>query len=132
MNKKRETATLAAIFLLGCALAHASDFDGSKRLLCATFEAHSCAPGVVCERGLPAEFGAPRFLTIDFAKKVISGPQRTTPIAYMEKGEKQILMQGNELGFAWSAALDTTDGSVTVTLVNRDDALVLFGDCTAL
>jgi hypothetical protein len=95
-------------------------------------DAHACDPGLVCERALPADLGAPRFLSIDFAKKIITGPERTTAILFMNKGESQILMQGAELGYAWSAALDTRDGSMTVTLINRDDALVLFGDCTAM
>jgi hypothetical protein len=50
----------------------------------------------------------------------------------MDNGQSQILMQGTELGYAWTIVLDKDDGSLTVTLVNRDDVLVLFGACTPL
>jgi hypothetical protein len=106
------------------------DFDGSKPLLCATIDAHSCDPGQVCERGLPADLGVPQFLRIDFSKKIVVGPARTTPIRFMEAGAGQILMQGTELGFAWTIALDTADATMTLSLVNREDAYTLFGACT--
>ncbi|WP_309491346.1 hypothetical protein [Trinickia mobilis] len=127
-----ETAGLAAIFLVSGASAWAGDFDGSKTLLCATIEGHACDPGFACERELPADLGAPRFLSIDFAKKLISGPIRATPIVSMNKAQGQILMQGTELDYAWTVVLDTNDGEITLTLANRHDALVLFGDCTAM
>jgi hypothetical protein len=127
-----ESAGLAAIFLLSGACAWAGDFDGSKPLLCATLEGHACDPGFACERALPTDLGAPRFLSIDFNKKIISGPIRTTPIVSMNKAQGQILMQGTELGYAWTVVLDTSDGEITLTLANRNDALVLFGDCTAM
>jgi hypothetical protein len=39
-------------------------------------------------------------------------------------------MQGTELGYAWTMVVDKTDGSMTLSLVNRDDAFVVFGNCT--
>jgi hypothetical protein len=48
----------------------------------------------------------------------------------MEAGAGQLLMQGTELGFAWTIALDTTDGTMTLSLVDREDAYMLFGACT--
>jgi hypothetical protein len=108
----------------------AADFDGSRKLLCATVDAHACDPGAVCLRGLPTELGAPQFLRIDFAKKAVVGPARATPIRLMESTEHQILLQGTELGFAWTVVLDKDDGTMTVALVNRDDAFLLFGACT--
>jgi hypothetical protein len=113
-----------------CASAWGADFDGSKPLLCATIDAHSCDPGEVCASGLPADLGVPQFLRIDFSKKTVVGPARTTPIRFMEAGAGQLLLQGTELGFAWTIALDTADGTMTLSLVNREDAYMLFGACT--
>ena len=127
-----DTAGIAAIFLLSCPSVWAGDFDGSKPLLCATIEGHACDPGFACERALPADLGAPRFLSIDFTKNIIAGPIRATPIVSMSKAQGQILMQGTELDYAWTVVLDTSDGEITLTLANRHDALVLFGDCTAM
>jgi hypothetical protein len=122
----------AAAIALCCAplWAAAADFDGSKTLICATIEAQDCGVGEGCKQGLPDSVGAPRFMRIDFAKKVVVGPKRSTPIVSFHKSERQLLMQGTELGYAWTIALDSEDGSMNATLVNGDGVVVLFGDCT--
>jgi hypothetical protein len=107
-----------------------ADFDGSKRLICATVDAHACDPGEACLRGLPDDLGVPRFMRIDFAAKTIAGPKRTTQIRYIDTSADQILMQGTELGYAWTVVLDKTDGAMSMTLVNRDDTFAVFGYCT--
>ena len=49
-------------------------------------------------------------MRIDFAKKTIAGPKHTTPIVSMNKNEQDILLQGTELGYAWTVAIDMQDG----------------------
>ena len=110
--------------------AFAADFDGSKALICATIAAHACDPGETCIRGLPASVGVPDFMRIDFARQTIAGPRRTTQIRSIDKSGDQLLLQGTELGYAWSIAIDKSDGSMSLTLVNHDDAFVVFGNCT--
>ena len=123
---------LAAVIFLTTQAASASEYDGSKKLICATTEAMECAAGEECIKTRVNDIGAPKFLNIDFAQKAIAGPKRTTPIAFMDKGEDQIVLQGNELGFGWTIALDQVSGDMILTLVNRDGAFVLFGSCTPL
>jgi hypothetical protein len=132
MTKLRRTALAAASAALLCSTTavFGADFDGSKPLICATVDAHACDPGEVCLRGLPDSIGIPEFMRIDFAKKTIAGPKRTTQIRYMDTSADQILMQGTERGYAWTIALGTADGSMTLTLVSRDDAFTVFGYCT--
>ena len=132
MTSLRRTALAAASTALLCATTavFGADFDGSKPLICATVDAHACDPGEVCLRGLPDSIGIPEFMRIDFAKKTIAGPKRTTQIRYMDTSADQILMQGTERGYAWTIALGTADGSMTLTLVSRDDAFTVFGYCT--
>jgi hypothetical protein len=110
----------------------AEDFDGTKTLLCASVEAIGCEPGESCEKGLPESFGAPQFMRVDFGKKVIVGPKRTTEIRLMEKSDDQITLQGSELGFGWAFILDRETGKMTVTLAGMDSAFVIFGACTTL
>jgi hypothetical protein len=124
------TPSAALVCLAG--LAAAADFDGSKLLICATVEAMDCASGEACTKGRPDEIGAPAFMRIDFAKKVIFGPKRSTQIMFMEKDEKQILLQGTELGHGWTLVLDQLNGKMSTTLVNREGVFVLFGSCTPL
>jgi hypothetical protein len=123
---------VAALVLLMVGTASAGDFDGSKLLICATVEAIDCAPGEECTKGRPDDVGAPQFLRIDFAQQVIVGPKRTTPIRSMDTSDNQILLQGTELGYGWTLALDQDSGMMTVTLVNREGGVVLFGSCTPL
>ena len=63
---------------------------------------------------------------------MIVGPQRTTPILFMDTSDDQILLQGQELGFGWTLVLDQESGALSATLVNREGAVVLFGSCTPL
>jgi len=132
MTRLRRTALAAASAALLCSTTavFGADFDGSKPLICATVDAHACNPGEVCLRGLPDSIGIPEFMRIDFAKKAIAGPKRTTQIRYMDTSADQILMQGTELGYAWTVVLDKIDGAMSMTLVSRDDAFTVFGYCT--
>jgi len=50
----------------------------------------------------------------------------------MDKSDTQLLLQGTELGYGWTLALDQESGTMTVTLVNREEVFVLFGSCTPL
>jgi hypothetical protein len=123
---------VAALALMTSGAAAAGNFDGSKLLICAPVEAMDCGPGEGCSKELPENIGAPNFLRIDFANKVIVGPKQTTPILFMDKSDDQILLQGKELGYAWTLVLDQESGAMTATLVNREAAFVLFGSCTPL
>ena len=130
MKRILHASALLATLGLAAGMASAADFDGSKRLLCATFEAHGCDAGETCLRVLPARVALPQFLRIDFAKQAIVGPQRSAAITSIERGSGQLLLQGTELSFGWTLALDTSSGKMTATLVNRIAAVVMFGACT--
>ena len=84
----------------------AEDYDGTKPLLCASVEAISCEPGEPCEKGTPESIGAPQFMRVDFSRREIIGPKRTTPIRLMEKTAEQVTLQGFEL--AWVGPLPST------------------------
>jgi hypothetical protein len=122
----------AALGLLAWGTAVAGDFDGSKVLICATTEAMDCAAGDDCTKGRPGDIGAPKFLRIDFAKKIIYGPKRSTSIGTMDIADQQVLLQGKEMEYGWTLALDQESGNMTASLVNRDGVFVLFGSCTPL
>jgi hypothetical protein len=123
---------ILSIAFLAPGPASAGDFDGSKVLICAPVEVSDCAPGEICRKGAPADVGVPAFIRIDIAKMIVIGPKRTTPIVSIEKSQQQILLQGTELGFAWTLALDQDSGEMSGSFVNREDVYVLFGSCTPL
>lgn len=121
-------AAATLLYLVGT-VSRAAAVDTDKPTLCATVEAIDCSPGAGCAKGTPDQMGAPAFMHIDLKKKVVAGPQRTSPIRHMEKISDRMLLQGTELGFAWSLMFDG-EGRMTATMADGDSAFVLFGSCT--
>jgi hypothetical protein len=129
---KKFARFMPLIACLSTSVAIAGDFDGSKPLICAPVEAMSCASGQPCASGRPVDVGAPAFFRVDVAKKTIAGPKHTTQIRMIEKGKDQLQLQGTEFGLAWTLVLNTADGTISATYLDRDDVTVLFGSCTPL
>lgn len=125
----RSLTVLAACLVVPTAFAAA---DGAQRLVCATLEAIDCEPGLACLKGRPSEIGAPAFMRIDLEKGIIAGTNRSTPIVRMEKQADNLMLQGSEVGYGWTMAIDMKAGTMAATLVNRDGAFVLFGSCTPI
>ena len=119
---------------LGCGAASAAQTELTSRFICATVEAMDCDAGTACFRGRPQDIGAPAFMRVDLDAKTIAGANRTTAIGVMERSADgaQVLLQGTEIGFGWTMALDMKAGTMATTLVNREGAFVLFGSCTPL
>jgi hypothetical protein len=109
--------------------ASAGDFDGSKLLICAPVEALDCAAGEDCAKGTPDTVGAPAFMRVDVPRKVVIGPKRTSAIHFVDRSDSQLLLQGTELGYGWTIAIDQSSGRMAVSLVNLEGAFVLFGSC---
>ena len=110
----------------------AGDFDGSRLLICAPVTTMDCVRGGDCLTGLPEDVGAPAFMRLDFTGRAVIGPKVTSPILLMDKTSDQILLQGREIDFGWTIALDSKNGEMAVTLTDRNGAYVLFGSCTPL
>ena len=121
---------VSMIALSAISPAVASEFDGSNPLICATVEARDCILGTTCYAGHAREIGAPRFMRINFDKKTITGPERTTPIASLTESENQLLMQGAEMGYGWAFAINRSNGEFSASLTNVDGTFILFGSCT--
>jgi hypothetical protein len=122
-------ALSALVWTLG-STAIARDFDGSKPLICAPVQAMECYAGEECKMGLPEAVGAPAFMRIDFIQRRVVGPKRSSAIETITADERQLLMQGIELGHAWSMSLNHGTGKMILTLAGNDVAFVLFGACT--
>jgi hypothetical protein len=125
---KKILAALIASVAFGPVMA--ADFDGSKFLVCATIEARDCVMGAQCFTGLPDEVGAPAFIRIDFANKMMVGAKSSSPIVAMESSETQVLLQGQEGGYGWSFALEQANGHFSAALTDIDGSFLLFGSCT--
>jgi hypothetical protein len=132
-----------ASLTLGLALASvplaatAQDFDGSKPLLCSTIETYDCEPGGNCLKGLAQDIDAPQFFFIDFEKGMArtvraSGEERTAEIATRLSDSGELILQGSQLGRAWSVTIGQDDGTMVLAVAGDGIAFVVFGACTPM
>ena len=115
----------------------ASEFDGSKDLLCATLRAADCGRAGACESGLPEQFNIPAFATFSFSDNTIHGlrPDQSeldTAITSKTSEDGRLILQGVENGRGWSAVILEETGRLVVSVAGEDVAFAVFGTCTAL
>lgn len=116
-----------------CSMAALADpIKGAGRAICTTEELRDCVAGTECLNGSPAEYGAPVSMRIDFANRQVLGEQRSSKIRDIEKKDGQILLQGREMGYGWTIAIEAKSGAMTLGIVSREGAFVLFGRCVQL
>ena len=124
-----------AVVLLAPGLASASDFDGSRNLLCAPTDAVQCEGAGECSRKEVELLNMSKFLYVDFAGKKLSGSvegaedEKASTIQNFQKLESTTLVQGAEEGRGWSLTVDQVSGDMTLAIAGDDLAFVLFGVC---
>jgi hypothetical protein len=115
--------------------ARAADFDGSRKLLCAPTDAIQCEGAGECERAEVEDLNIPKFLTIDFKKKKLTGTregdasEEATEIQNVETLESQTILQGIQNGRGWSIVIDAASGDLSAAVAGDDISFVLFGVC---
>ena len=138
MNSKLSIARyvgLAILFLvvpLGASLA--ADFDGSKKLLCVPTDATECSGAGECNRVTVEEMNIPKWITVDFKKKELSGTDsdgeaETTAIENVRVAEGRTVLQGSENGRGWSVTINQVTGDMTAAIAGEGTGFVLFGVC---
>lgn len=131
MKMPARTNFLAAA-MLAAAPAWSDGLDIDKNLVCAPVEVIDCSPGLPCIKGTPDEMGAPVFMRVDLGGKVVNGPKLNTSIRMLDKTEKEIVLRGDENGYAWTLTVDRNTGRMVITAANREGAFVMFGACMPL
>lgn len=112
----------------------AADFDGSQKLLCVPTDATECSGAGECSRVTVEEINIPKWITVDFKKKELSGTDsdgeaETTAIENVRTAEGQTILQGSENGRAWSVTIDQATGDMTAAIAGSGTGFVLFGVC---
>ncbi len=135
MGILRLVSVVALLLVPGLAWAEA--LDGSKPLICASVDGHSCAPGEDCAAASTEALNIPQFLRIYFAEKVVTaerpdGEERTSEIQRMEELENELILQGNQGGLGWSLTITRATGKMSLSAVGDQVAFVVFGACTRL
>ena len=127
----------AMLVMFAATPAAADDLTGADRFLCAPGEVTVCAMDGECTSGPPWEFNVPDFIEVDLEAGMLktteaSEENRQTPIPRIIREDGMIVLQGFEMGRAFSFNIDEASGEMTAVAA-RDGLFVgAFGVCTPL
>ncbi len=132
---------LLAVCLLKVGLTLASDFDGSKTLVCANQLVNECLPAQRCRIVAPQSVNLPNFFNVDTANKVLTGKHdggidASTPIERSEHLDGKLILQGGDDGIegvadgtGWTMVIDENNGKMSMTVAGNGYVVVAFGAC---
>ena len=108
-----------------------SVFDGTRPLQCRADRGHDCTPGAYDCKVLEPQPDKPAFFQIDFAKKEIRSPFRTAvlTVTHTTDNSDSLVLQGADLLLAWSALINKSTGSLTVSIADKQGSYVVFASC---
>ena len=114
--------------------ATADDASAADTLLCSIMYANECRTDG-CEGALPLGTNIPQFIEIDLKNKVLSttrasGENRSTPFKNLQRDAGLIIVQGYEMGRAFSMVITEESGFATMGVTVDDGGVVAFGSCT--
>ena len=115
----------------------ADELQGANSLLCSAVEATVCDADGECASGPSWDWNIPQFIEIDLKKGVIattkaSGEDRTTPIRNQERSDGRIILQGFEMGRAFSFVINEKSGIASVAIATNELTISVFAACTPL
>ena len=115
----------------------ADDLTGAGRFLCAAVQATRCLEGGECATDLPWSLNVPDFIEVDLDAKRLSttaasGENRATAIGYLIREDGRIVVQGFEMGRAFSLVITESSGRLAAAIAAEGRAVAVFGSCTPL
>ena len=134
---KRLCVCLAVLLALAGSAARADDLTGQSKFLCAAVQATECREGTECGTDLPWNLNIPQFIEVDLGAKRLnttqaSGLNRATAIAHLSRADGFIVLQGFEMGRAFSFVIAEQTGRATVAVATGGRAVAVFAACTPL
>ena len=136
MRKLIPGLALAAAVSLSAA-ASADDLTGQDRILCAAVEVTRCMESGTCSSELPWNLNIPQFIEIDLKAKTFSttkasGENRTTAIRTLLREDELLVLQGFEMGRAFSFVIHEPSGMASVAVARDGLTVSIFGSCTPM
>jgi hypothetical protein len=136
MWKKRGFA-LGVLLVLASPAIWADDLADSNRFLCSPVQATVCFDDGECEIDLPWNLNIPEFIEVDLEARRLSttaasGENRMTPIENVSRRDGLIVLQGFEMGRAFSWVISEETGQVTAAIASEGRAVSVFGSCTPI
>jgi len=130
-------AAIAGVLLASIAVppAIASDFDGSKPLICAALTAITCQANSQCKQDTVENLNIPQFFWVDVPAKTVGerdpdGQIRTSSIQSVTQSDTFLVLQGSRESLGWSGTISKGSGKLTLTGSNGSRAIVVYGACT--
>jgi hypothetical protein len=132
---RRFTLGIAVLSVLAASVASADDLTGASRFLCASVQATRCEQGGECVAEVPWNLNIPAFIEVDLDARRLSttaasGENRATPIAHVTRENGVIVLQGFEMGRAFSFVISEPTGRAAVAVASEGRATAVFGVCT--
>ena len=129
--------TLLAVVILIAPASWADDVTKANRILCTAIQATSCNEETDCVTDTPASFNVPQFIEIDLVAKLLSTTkaaeeQRQSPIRTLTREDGLIVVQGLELGRAYSLVINESTGRLSAGVARDGITVSVFGACTPL
>ena len=135
----RRIATLISVLIMALASspALADDLTGHPRFLCAIGDVTMCNSDWVCETDSPSRFNIPDFIVFDLEARLLktteaSYENRQTEILHVTREGGLIVLQGFEMGRAFSFNIDEATGRLTASAVRPGIFSGAFGVCTPM
>ena len=134
MKSIRYTA-LAALVLLASSPLVAESIVGADKIICAVVVQEVCASDEPCTDGGPTwNTEIPEFLEFDLKNQNVSttrasGVKRSTKLD-VRRESGLIIMQGSELGKAFSVVINELSGIATASVTADGEVMTVFATCT--
>ena len=134
----RRIGLLAIALLLSASALHLDDdLRGADRILCAATSVAACVGGADCTKVDPDALNLPHFIEIDLMARQLkttpaSGQNRKTDIKNLQRENGILILQGYEMGRAFSFLIDETLGNASVAVARDGIAVAVFGACTPM
>jgi hypothetical protein len=134
---KRPLIVFALLLAVPGAAVWADDLTGHSKFLCAAVQATECREGGECVTDQPWDLNIPEFIEVDLDAKRLSttqasGQNRTTAIEHLSRADGFIVLQGFEMGRAFSFVMAEQTGRATVAVATGGRAVAVFAACTPL
>ena len=128
---------LTVILAFGSQALWADDITGHDRFLCSIGDVTMCTVDWECETDAPARFNIPDFIVFDLDAGLLqtteaSHENRQTPILSISREDGLIVLQGLEMGRAFSFNIDEASGVLTAAAAKAGQFSGAFGVCTPI
>ncbi len=137
MDRRVAILLVALTLVLASSLVVADDLTGHEQFLCSIGDVTMCSVDWECETDSPSRFNIPDFIVFDLEAGLLktteaSHENRQTPILHVSREDGLIVIQGLEMGRAFSFNIEEATGVLAVAATRPGGFSGGFGVCTPL